>query len=109
MKEDSLLMIFVTVPNEEVAARLGKTLVTEKLIACVNIISGIRSIYSWQGKLEDSSEALMIIKTTQACYPNVEKRLQELHPYDTPEIIAVSPKKVANTYSQWVMNSCISS
>lgn len=106
MKEDSLLMIFVTVPNEEVAASLGKTLVTEKLIACVNVISGIRSIYSWQGKLEDTSEALLIIKTTQACYVNLAKRLQELHPYDIPEIIAVSPKEVAETYSQWVANNC---
>lgn len=100
-------MIFVTVPNEEVAVSIGKTLVTEKLIACANVVLGIRSIYSWQGKLEDSPEVLMVLKTTQACYPHVEKRLQELHPYDTPEIIAISANNVADKYSQWVVSSCL--
>lgn len=96
------LVVFVTTPSEEEATKISKVLVEEKLAACINIVRNIRSIYSWQGKIEDESEALMIIKTKYELYEELEKRIKELHSYTVPEIIAVKIKKGSESYINWL-------
>ncbi|WP_194756812.1 divalent-cation tolerance protein CutA [Aliidiomarina indica] len=96
------LMVFCTVPSTDTARDLAQRLVKEKLVACVNIQSGIESVYEWEGEVEHSSEALLILKTTDARYPELEQKLQAWHPYDTPEILAIPVTKGLPSYIQWV-------
>ncbi len=96
------LVVFVTASNEEEAVKISKTLVEEKIAGCVNIIKNIRSIYSWQGKIEDDSEVLMIIKTRADLFENLEKRVKSLHSYTVPEIIAFRIKKGSENYLKWL-------
>jgi periplasmic divalent cation tolerance protein len=95
-------VILVTYPERNAAAELATRLLNEKLCACVNILSDITSIYSWQGKIETSSEVLLFIKTNAATLPALEKRVHELHPYSTPEFIALTPEHVAEPYAKWL-------
>jgi len=83
------VVVLITAPNEDDAARLANDLVASRLAACVNIINNIRSIYRWQGKIEDESEVLMLVKTRKEHFKDLEKRVRELHPYTVPEIIVL--------------------
>jgi periplasmic divalent cation tolerance protein len=83
------LVLLSTFPSAERAAEVAKILVEERLAACVNLVSGIRSIYRWQGKVSDDSEALAVIKTTQERYEALTARLLALHPYEVPELVAL--------------------
>ena len=102
---NDVLLILCTFPSAAQARQIGTLLVERQLAACVNLIPGIESIYRWQGKVETASEVLAIFKTTAAAFPAFEKALTELHPYDVPEIIAVQPAAVAETYTAWVIGS----
>ncbi len=73
----------------------------------MNLCPGIESIYRWQNRLESNSEVLTIFKTTATAYPAFESRLRELHPYDIPEIVAVRPEQVSETYAKWVTASAL--
>lgn len=95
-------MVFITAPSEEEAVKISKTLVEEKLAGCINIVKNIRSIYSWQGKIEDESECLLIIKTKSDLYEELEKRAKELHSYSVPEIIGFKIKKGSESYLNWL-------
>ncbi len=95
-------MIFITAPNEEEAVKIAKTLVEEKLAGCVNIIKNIRSIYSWQDKIEDEPEVLMIVKTRSELFEELEKRVKSLHSYTVPEIIGLKIKKGSESYLNWL-------
>lgn len=83
------LVVLITAPKEEDAAALANALVEARLAACVNIIRQIRSIYRWQGKIEDDQEVLMIAKTRKECFAGLMKKVKELHAYTVPEIIAL--------------------
>ena len=80
-------------------------LLEAKLIACANIIPQVRSLYSWNGKIEDSKEQLVIIKTTQEQIPELKKALLSNHPYDTPEFIAINPSDISDDYNNWLVKS----
>lgn len=99
------LIVFVTTPNNEEAARLADALVSERLAACVNIVAAIESVYRWEGKITRDSEALMIIKTTDERYPELERRVKELHSYSTPEIVAIRIERGSEQYLNWLRNS----
>jgi periplasmic divalent cation tolerance protein len=99
------LIVFVTAASEEEAASIADTLVTERLAACVNIIRAIESIYRWEGKVTRDSEALMIIKTTDERYADLERRVKELHSYSTPEVIAVKIDRGSAGYLDWLRES----
>jgi periplasmic divalent cation tolerance protein len=99
------LMVFVTVPDPETGARLGRVLVEEGLAACVNVIPGLRSIYAWQGKICDDAEALCLIKTRRAFYQRLRERLPALHPYEVPEIIGFAPDEGNAPYLRWLVES----
>ena len=95
-------IIYSTTSNAEEAKKIAKSLVEEKLVACVNIIPNITSIYRWQGKIEEDSECVLIAKTTDK---NVEKainKIKDLHSYDVPDIISFPITKGLNEYLQYV-------
>lgn len=96
------LLIFSTFPDEAKAQEVARTLVTEKLAACVNVLPGVTSIYVWQGKLEEGGETLALIKTRRALYPALEARLRALHPYEVPEIVAVDFAVGLPDYLRWL-------
>src|SRR4051812_736134 len=97
-----LVVVLVTMPDGDAAARVGRTLVEEKLAACVNIIPGLRSIYEYGGKLCDDAEVLCLFKTRRALYPALRDRLAGLHPYEVPEIIAVPLCEGNAAYLGWL-------
>ena len=97
-----VLLVFCSFPDETVAAAATKALVEERLVACGSILSGARSIYVWEGKMEDASEVVVLFKTTGPAYAKLEKRLLKLHPWDNPEIIAIEAGAASRAYATWV-------
>ena len=95
------IVVFVTAPENEAAA-LAKTLVDERLVACVNIVPGLRSIYWWQGKVEDEPEVLCIMKTRTTLFEALRKRVRELHSYEVEEIIALPILAGNLPYLDWI-------
>lgn len=96
------IVVFITAPSEDEAVKIGRTLVEEKIAGCVNIIKGIRSVYSWQGKIEDEQEVLMIIKTKRELFDELEKKVKLLHSYTVPEIIGIKINKGSEEYLNWL-------
>ena len=100
-----VLLVFCTFPDADTAAAVTKTLVGEKLVACGTILPGARSIYEWEGKMEDASEVLVLFKTASPAYAKLEKRLLKLHPYDMPEIVAIEAGATSKAYAAWVASA----
>jgi periplasmic divalent cation tolerance protein len=101
------LLILSTCPDHPTAEKIARQLVAEQLVACVNILPGLTSIYQWQGEIETASEYLLMAKTEKHCYQAVENSIHDHHPYELPEIIAVSIDRGHPEYLQWI-NSCVS-
>lgn len=99
-------LVLTTFASPEDAEKIVRILVEEKLAACGTVFPGARSIYLWEGKIEDSPEASVLLKTTVEQFPALETRLQALHPYTIPEIIALDPSAVSGPYAQWVRECC---
>jgi len=98
-------VVLVTAPDLEVARRLAHALVEQRLAACVNL-DWVRSIYRWEGVVEEQAEALMVIKTTAARLEELEAWIAREHPYDTPECVALEPAAVEGRYLAWLERSC---
>jgi len=96
------LIVFVTVPSRDDGERIATALVGEQLAACVNVVGPIRSIYRWQGEICRDDEHLLLIKTTRARYAALEARVQVLHTYDVPEIVAVPIERGSAAYLAWI-------
>ncbi len=97
-----VLLVLCTFPDADQARQIGTVLVEKQLAACVNLLSGVTSIYRWEGKIEEAGETLALFKTTQPAWAAFEKALAELHPYEVPEIVALKPEAVAEAYAAWV-------
>ena len=97
-----LLLCLCTCPDRATAERLATVLVEERLAACVNLLPGLRSVYRWQGAVEQADEVLLLVKTTRARYPALEARLPALHSYELPELVAVESAGGLPAYLQWV-------
>ena len=95
-------MVLTTVPDAEAGARLARTLVAERLAACVNLVPGVRSIYRWQGQLEDASEVLLLVKTRADRCAALAARIQALHPYELPEVLELAAGGGSAAYLDWV-------
>lgn len=95
-------VVFSTAPDAETAARIARALVTERLVACVNVVAGVTSVYRWQGKLEEAAEVLLVMKTVADRIPALAARLKELHPYEVPELLALPVDAALPAYAQWV-------
>ena len=102
-----LQLVLCSVPNRETAEHIAETLVSERLAACVNIIPGIVSVYRWKETIEKDGELLLLIKTSRDSYEPLEQRIQALHPYELPEIIAVPIQTGQTDYIQWIENCLI--
>lgn len=99
------VVVLLTGPTAEALQAIGGSLVEERLAACVNILPGVKSIYRWEGAVEESDEALAIVKTTVARLPGLEARVGELHPYELPEILAIEPDGGSIAYLNWIRES----
>jgi len=91
-----------TVPNENVAYNISKILLENRVVACVNTIKNVNSFYWWKDSIENSNEIILLIKTTDEKYPEVEYLIKKNHPYETPEIIAFDIKKGFSKYLKWI-------
>lgn len=96
------IVVYITAPNEDEAVKISKTLVKERLVGCINIVKGIRSIYEWQGKIEDDLEVLMIAKTQRHLFDPLKDRVKKLHSYTAPEVIAVPVIEGSEDYFDWL-------
>ena len=105
MKSSKFAIVLVTAPDSKIARQLAQAALRAKLVACANLIPKIESHYWWQGKIESSSEVLVLMKTTRKQLGALEKLIVARHPYDTPEFL-VLPLKAGNTrYLKWVKDS----
>ena len=96
------IVIICTAATTEQASRIGQTLLEENLIACVNIIPGVKSLYRWQGKIQQDDEVVMLIKTLKDKQVAVFERIKQLHDYDVPEIIAWELDSIDADYFDWL-------
>jgi len=96
------LMILCTVPDSVTAQKISRILVEEKLAACCNIVPGLNSIYRWENKIQDEPEILLIFKTRQELFSELEQRVKSLHPYAVPEIIAIPIVSGNIDYLKWM-------
>jgi periplasmic divalent cation tolerance protein len=97
-----MLVVFTTFGSEEEAARVVRVLVEERLIACGNLIPGVRSLYRWEGQVTDAREVMAIMKTRKQDWSALISRLHELHSYSTPECVAVRIAAGAPKYMAWL-------
>ena len=100
--ETDIIVVYCTVPKMEDARRIAQTIVNEKVAACCNIIPGVESYYIWKDEVQQDKELLLMIKTTENAFRELQNRIIELHPYDVPEIIALPVIKGNNDYLTWV-------
>lgn len=105
MMDGAINVVLVTAPSVEVAAALVTTVVDERLAACGNIVPGIVSIYRWQGAVQRDDEVLVVLKTATGVTGRLMERVQELHPYDVPEVVVLPVADVLPAYAQWVLDS----
>ena len=105
MIEKDIFVLLSTCPDAATAERMARELVAASLVACVNIVPGVRSIYLWNGAVQADEEVLMILKTTAGRLAAVRERLVALHPYDLPEIVALPVVDGHHPYLQWVVDS----
>lgn len=99
---NGFIVVFVTVGSPDEATRLAHSLVEERLAACVNRIRAVQSVYRWQGQVEQSEEELLVIKTKKELFERLKKRVQELHSYSVPEIIALPIIEGSESYLKWL-------
>ena len=98
-------LVLTTCPDETVARNIAKHLVTEKFAACVNIIANITSVYTWQEQLQCDNEVQLVIKTEANNFIKLNERINQLHPYDVVEVIALNIQQGDKQYLNWISNS----
>ena len=97
-----ILLVFTNLPDRAAALDLAAAMIERHLAACVNVLGAATSVYRWQGKVETATEFPVLMKTTAAAYPALERAIRELHPYELPEILAVPLRTGLSDFFQWV-------
>jgi periplasmic divalent cation tolerance protein len=97
------IVVLVTCGSEEEAVKIANALVEAHLAACVNLVSPIRSIYRWEGKIWDEKEWLLIIKTQKERFEELEKKVKSLHSYSVPEIVSLPILEGSSSYLNWLL------
>ncbi len=97
-----MLLVLTTLPDEETARRIARDMVERGLAACVSIGAPIRSVYRWQGEIEEAVEIPLTLKTADARYDALEQALRAAHPYELPEIVALPVARGLDAYLHWV-------
>lgn len=98
----NFIVVLVTARDKKEAIKIARGLLKGKLIACANIIEGVQSLFWWQGKIEVSKEVLLLIKTKKILFKKVSAKVQSLHSYQIPEIIALPIIAGSKDYLGWV-------
>ncbi|HEX6240088.1 MAG TPA: divalent-cation tolerance protein CutA [Polyangiales bacterium] len=96
-------VVLCTVPSEDVGVTIARQLVDEQLVACVNIVPGVRSIYRYQGKVEDDRELLLVMKTADDRLTALIPRVRELHPYEVCEVLVLDVSAGSQPYLDWIL------
>ena len=102
----AVIAVLTNLPDSESAFNLARILVRRRLAACVNVLAPATSFYRWEGREAQAPEVPVIIKTTSARYPELERAIRELHPYELPEIIALPVERGLDDYLGWVTSEC---
>ncbi len=104
-RPDEVVLLISNAPDEQTALGIAEALVDEGLAACVNVLAPCRSVYRWQGKVEQAREVPLLVKTVAARVPALIARVRELHPYELPEVITVPVVDGLRPYLDWVVES----
>ena len=102
MANAGVVVVLITAPSEDEARRIGRTLVDERLAACVNVVGPIRSIYRWEGAVQEEAEHLLIVKARREDVDTLAARVRVLHPYEVPEVVALEVAGGSPSYLDWV-------
>ncbi len=97
-----MLIVFTTAPDTKEAEKLAEAIVIQKLAACVQVLPKMTSFYSWKGAIEKDTEHLLLIKTDESKYAELEEWLLQNHSYEEPEIVAVQASEVSDGYRKWL-------
>ena len=100
---DEILLVLTNLPNRESAQRVVHALIESRAAACIIMLAECTSVYRWEGEIEMANEVPLMIKTTRAAYPHLEAVIRSHHPYELPEIIAVSISAGLPGYLQWIV------
>lgn len=98
-----IIVVNCTVPNKKVAREITKILMRHRLAACVSLIENVKSVFSWDGELCEEKEFLMMIKTRRANYGKIKLVIEDIHPYEVPEIIALPIVDCSEDYLKWLV------
>jgi periplasmic divalent cation tolerance protein len=105
MSDVRFQIVFITASDADQAARIARTLVEERLAACVSIVAPCRSIYRWQGEIVEENEVMMFAKTKREDFAAVVRRVTELHSYEVPEVIAVALDSISGDYETFLKDA----
>lgn len=100
---EKVILVLTNIPNLKKANKIAYTLIEKKLAACVNIIPCIQSIYKWKKSITNTTETLLIIKSTEICYSELEVTINRMHSYKIPEIISIPIERGLSTYLNWII------
>ena len=104
---NDILLVITNLPDQPSAEKLTRRIIEAQVAACVNQLAPCISTYRWGGEIETASEVPLLVKTTQAAYPRLERLIRESHPYELPEIIAVSITAGLPAYLDWVSSETV--
>jgi periplasmic divalent cation tolerance protein len=99
------IVVFSTCATPEDAEKIARHLVEARVAACVNILPGARSVYRWQGKVEDAAEYVLLVKSSRGLFPALRDEIQKIHPYEVPEIVALPVVDGSDAYLRWIGSS----
>ncbi|MBQ0821623.1 divalent-cation tolerance protein CutA [Microvirga sp. HBU67558] len=100
---DRPLLVYTTFPDMDTALSIGERLVRDRLIACINVLPGMRSVYAWKGSVEQGQEAAAILKTRRGLQDEVHRALKERHPYETPVVLFLEPTGADAATLEWLI------
>jgi periplasmic divalent cation tolerance protein len=105
MKKSEPIVVLMTAASAEEAGRIAEMLISQKLAACVQILPAIQSVYTWKGQVQRESEVLILAKTTQTNFAELEREVRAIHSYETPEIVALPIVSGSKPYFEWLVDS----
>lgn len=97
-----MIVVLTTVPNDEEGSVIAEKIVDAHLAACVQILPPMTSVYFWEGKVQKASEHLLLIKTLEEKFAELEKFIRDNHSYDVPEIVALNADSISEPYRRWL-------
>ena len=108
MRGPDFIIILSTAASAEEATKIAEQLVADRVVACVNILPGMQSVYWWKDSIQKESEVLMIMKTTKEKFSEVQRTIQSAHSYEVPEVISFSIEQGSEDYLKWLESSLLS-